>query len=141
MGSSTISVDPSNLHVPQEDAHPVSKYACKGSKPKLDCQIGTIGEVNSRRAPTDQTPLPRCRSKTRPAFRGSLKLEDHLLGLTKENNMTKPPRDYEAELTDLLRIIREQSLELPIPYNPIPEDADACKPILTWVVESSQGKE
>lgn len=55
--------------------------------------------------------------------------------------MTKPPRDYDAELADLLKIIHEHSEGIPSPYAPPAEDAGACMPILAWVVEHSQEEE
>jgi hypothetical protein len=81
MGSSPVSQNPSSLHVSQKDAHPVSKYACKGSKPKLDCRIGAMGEVSYHRVPTDQTPLPRCRSKPHPTSRTFIETAESFVGL------------------------------------------------------------
>lgn len=40
---SPVSRNPSNLHVSQKDAHPVSEYPCKDFKHKLNCQIRMMG--------------------------------------------------------------------------------------------------
>ena len=55
--------------------------------------------------------------------------------------MTTQPRDYDAELEILLKIIHEHSKGLSFPSALTTEDADAGEPILMWVVENSQGEE
>jgi hypothetical protein len=51
------------------------------------------------------------------------------------------PRDYDAELASLLKIIRDQSEGLPTPLALPSGDAGECEPILTWVAENSRGQE